>query len=271
MATRAHFPDAPAWPTNVGAPQVAGIGHNQPPLEERIPLEFREALLSGERADFLKKLDDLLGQGDPNAEDYKAGAVDRAKCTNENELVACGKLINILRAAEKHVSETHTTVKAPHLLACRLVDAEKNSLTGRITVGRQRVQQMQDDYAAEQLRLRKLEEQRLEEERQKEIEDRRKLEELAKANNIDVPLPPPPPPPPPPPRAPIRGDGATVSIGTEWDCVVEDYAKAFKKVKDDAKVREAIDAAIKRIVKATKGSQPIPGVRAFERAKTSSR
>lgn len=236
--------------------------HNRPPLEELIPLEFREKLL-GDRPDFLKLMDDYLGEGDQNSEAFKSGAVHRAKCETDDDLGKCGRLVNALRAMEKHVNETHVAVKAPYLQGSRLVDAEKNALQGRITVGRSRVQGLMDSYAAEQLQKRREEQARL-------AEERRKLEELARENNI-APEALPPVEAAPVRAEPIRTDGATVSFGTEWDCVIEDYAKAFKKVKDDAKVREAIDAAIKRIVKATKGQVAIPGVRAFERAKTSAR
>jgi hypothetical protein len=247
--------------------------HNRPPPEELIPLEFREELLR-DKPDFLTLMDNYLGVGDPNSEDWKDGAVHRAACTNEEELGKCGLLIKALRQIEQRIDATHTTVKAPYLLAGRLVDAEKNALTLRVKVGRQRVQGLMDDYAAEQLRKQRAEEARIAEERRKQEQERRELEALAKANNLEHALPPAPPPPPIEEArrpAPLRTDGATVSIGTEWDCEIEDYTKAFRKVKDDAKVREAVDAAIRRIVKATKGATVIPGVRQFERAKTSAR
>jgi hypothetical protein len=62
-----------------------------------------------------------------------------------------------------------------------------------------------------------------------------------------------------------------VSFGTDFVSTVTDYAKAFKKVKDNAKVREAIDAAIQKLVKDAKGQIEIPGVTITERAKTSAR
>lgn len=245
--------------------------HNRPPLEELIPLEFREELLR-DQPEFLKTMDLYLGAGDPDSEDYVEGSVYRAKCDDDDQLARCGKVIKALREMQARVDATHVAVKAPYLLGGRLVDAEKNALTGRIKVGRDLVQDMMDEYGAEQLRKQRAEEKRLADLRAEEAAKQRALEAEAKANNA-----PPPPRPQPaaiePPRkmAPLRTDGAVVSIGTEWDCEIEDYAKAFKKVKDDAKVREAIEAAIKRIVKATKGATVIPGVRQFERAKTSSR
>ena len=130
-----------------------------------------------------------------------------------------------------------------------------------------------DDFAADQLRKRRAEEARQQAIRDEALAEERRLAAEAKAAGVKhVPVTPAPPPPELFVRSePLRTDGATVSMGTEWDSQVEDYAKAFKKVKDDAKVREAIDAAIKKIVKATKGQVAIPGVRQFERAKVSAR
>ncbi len=91
--------------------------HNRPPLEELIPLEFREELLR-DKPDFLKLMDDYLGTDDAE------GAVHRAACANDDDLGKCGKLINALRAMEKRVGDTHVTVKAPYLQGGRLVDLE---------------------------------------------------------------------------------------------------------------------------------------------------
>lgn len=270
MATKAIFDDVAPWPERGAA--LPPRDHNQPPIEERIPAEFREALLS-ERGDFIVKLDQLLGTGDPNAEDFREGAVHRAKCVDDDTLGKCGELVKVLRACEQLVGKVHTEQKAPHLIAGRLVDAERNAFVARISTGKSKIETLQQDYLREQRRK----EQEAEAERQAEIrrqdEERRKLEELARENNIDPAVLPPPPPPPPIARAePIRSDGgATVSRLTEWKSEVEDYRLAFTSVKDDAKVREAIDAAIQRLVKATKGQKPLKGVRIFEDVKASNR
>ena len=254
MATKPVFDDIPEWPApRSDAPPSKG--HNRPPPEEVIPLEFREQLLA-DHPDFLTVLDRYLGVGG------EGGAVDRASATDDESLGACGKVVKFLRNAEKHVADTHKAVKQPYLDAGRLVDAEKNALVGRILAGRDKVEGVMNAYAA------KKRAEEAEEARRRDAE-RRRLEELARENNIEAALPP-PPPPPPAATQPVRTDGATISTVIEYVCEVEDYGKAFKKVKDDAKVREAIDAAIKRIVKATKG-QPIPGVRIWESTKTISR
>lgn len=261
MATKPIFDDVAPWPEAKAAP--APIGHNMPPLEERIPAEFREALLA-ERPDFMTLLDQLLGKVNPNPEKPEdLGSVHRAKCENDDHLGLCGVLIKRLRACEQLVDQVHTQEKAPHLKAGRLVDQEKNTLNTRISAGRGIVQKLMDDYANEQLRLRRKKE-------AEEAAERKRLEDLARENNLSAALPPPPPPAPRP--EPIRSDaGATISLGVEHVSTVTDYLKAFKKVKDNAKVREAIDAAIQKLVKDAKGKIEIPGVTLTERAKTSAR
>lgn len=266
MATASIFPDVAPWPEAKPDPDTrAVIGHNEPPLEERIAAEFRDVLL-GERADFMTKLDQLLGKvgADPNSEDQKdLGAVHRARCDNAETLGRCGELVKALRACEGLVSAAHVVVKKPYLDAGRAVDAEKNALMARIGTGKNAVQQMMDDYANEQLRKQRAKE-------AEEAAERKKLEDLARENNLEAALP--PPPPAPVRSGPVRSDGgATVSLGTEHVATVTDYAKAFKKVKDDAKVREAIDTAIQRVVKTAKGQIEIPGVTITERARTSAR
>lgn len=271
------FPGVSPWPKRrerePEAEAPAPVGHNQPPIEERIPVEFREALLT-ERADFMVLLDNLLGVGDPNSESFKPGAVQRAKCTDTETLGKCGELVKKLRAAEQLVDAIHRELKAPYLQGGKLVDAEKNSLVGRIGVGRYAVEELQNTYLrGEQKKAREAELER-QAEIAKQNAERRRLEELARENNIDpAVIPVAAPPPPPPVRAePVRSDGgATVSAQKEWKSEVEDWLKAFKHVKADANVRDAIAKAIQREVKATKGAKAIPGVRIYEDVKASNR
>jgi hypothetical protein len=261
MATA--FSDVKPWPKQADANPRAVIGGNEPPLEARIAAEFRDALLT-ERADFMALLDQLLGKVNADPEKPEdLGSVHRAKCDSDETLGRCGELVKRLRACEGLVSAAHVVVKKPYLDAGRVVDAEKNALVARIGNGRSAVQRLMDDYADEQLKLRRARE-------AEEAAERKKLEALARENNLEAALP--PPPSAPLRSAPVRSDGgATVSLGTEHVSTVVDYAKAFKKVKDDAKVREAVDAAIQRVVKAAKGQIEIPGVTIVERAKTSAR
>jgi hypothetical protein len=238
--------------------------HNRPPLEELIPLEFREALLR-ERPDFLSLVDANCGV--PAAGDAPAieGAIDRASCTDAGTYERCGKLANALRLMEQHVGATHTEVKAPYLQGGRLVDAEKNALVGRIGNARARVQRMMEDYLAEERRKERV--------RQAELEaERQRLADLAREQNIAPEVITPALAPEPARKAePVRTDGATISAGTEWDARVTDFTKAFKHVKNDAGVREAIEKAICRMVKGAKGQITLTGVEVFDRPKVSVR
>lgn len=215
MTTQPIFSDVAPWPEKAHPP--APRDHNKPPIEDLIPIQFREALLA-DHPDFLQKLDDLLGT------DEAEGSVHRAFCSDDASLAKCASLVNTLRACEKHVDAVHQAEKAPHLLAGRLVDGQKNALVQRITAGRQKVEALQQNYVRERQR-------EAAEQRAKEDAERRRLEELARENNLEAALP---PPPEPEARraAPVRSDdGATVSTTTEQVTRVTDYAKAFRHVK----------------------------------------
>lgn len=229
--------------------------HNRPPPEEIIPEEFRAGLIE-EKPEFYDLLDRYLGPVNPETGERGEGSVDRAKCEDEATFKLCGELIKALRSATQLVDYVHKGVKQPYLDAGRLCDAQKNSLLARINEGRDVVQRMMDDYAeAERQKALKLE-------REREAE-RRRLEELARENNLEQALP---PPEPVRKAEPIRSDGgATISGTVEYDVEIIDFAKAARKFKDDAKVQEAILAAAKRTAKATKGAE-IPGIKITERA-----
>lgn len=267
MASEPIFPDVAPWPTQTVAPVPRT--HNNPPPEEVIPAEFREVLLA-ERPDFLQKLDDLLGFDDAE------GSVHRAICIDEDTFAKCASLIGILRACEKHVDGTHKIVKEPFLIGGKIVDGQKNVLQDRIIAGRQIVEGKQQKYVREQRRL--AEERRAEEaaQRQREEEERQRLADLARENGLENALPVAPPAPPPPAPEPVKSapiradDGATVSTTVVMVPRVTDYARAFKHVKADAKVREAIDAAIARYVKATKATE-LAGVEFYEDIRVNNR
>lgn len=240
------------------------MGHNRPPVDEMAREDFDRELLR-DRPDFLQKLADL------------AGAADRADVHDDVTLGRAGDLINSLRACQKHVDETHKTVKAPYWEAGKAVDEKKNTLANQINEARNKVQRKGDKFVAER-------EARLRAERQRaEAEARRQAEEAAAAEALrneaadtndaesmdDVPVVA-APTPTVPDREPVRSDaGSTVSGKKVWKSEVTDYAKAFEAVSDNPKVQEAIDKAVAGLVRA--GKREIPGARIWETAQMSAR
>lgn len=286
MDNKPFFDDVAPWPESA-KPAVASIGHNRPPLEELIPEEFRAALLS-ERPDFLEKFSNLIE------------AANRARAVDEETLGRCSDLVNAYRACQKHIDATHKAVKQPHLEACRLVDSEKNSLSGQIATAKSKVEAIGNAFVAKREAEARAERERIaaeqraaaeaaakaererqeaeeaairaaneavsaedREEARKRAEDAARVAEEAMANAALAPVA-------QPKAEPVRSDaGATVSGKQEWACEVEDYAKAFKSVKTDPKVKEAIDAAIKRLVKA--GQRELTGVKIWPVSKANFR
>ena len=255
----------------------AVMGANEPPIEEQIAMEFREALLS-ERPDFMVRMEGAVA------------AVDRAEVVDDETLGKAGDLAKILRACESYVAEVHKAVKEPHLARSRACDAEKNALTSKITVARSRLADVMNAFMAKREAERRAEEMRRAAEARAAAEAAAKAEReareaemaaqraMAEAANeaereaaaaraaeaqreaeqrmADAALA----AAPVGKAEPIRSDtGATISGRTVWQSEVEDYVKAMKAVKSDPKVREAIDAAVQRLVKA--GQREIPGTR----------
>lgn len=267
MATA--FPDVKPWP--VKPPVAAGsvAGHNRPPID----VEARSAFDDGIDAKdgFRARITALLS------------ASDRAAATDEESAGRCGELVKQIRAAVKFIGDTHTTVKAPYLAAGRAIDAGKNELTGPLEAAKVKVEAKQTQFLREEDAKRQAEIRR-----QREAEETRRRAEweadqarlkaereaaAADAAPVEEVAPPPPPAPvfvPEPERQIIRGDyGAAVSGTKVWVSQVEDYEVAFIAVANNSKVREAIDTAIKAMVRG--GVHEIPGVRIWSDVKASNR
>lgn len=262
---------------NPASAQVAGLGHNRPPLDEEARAQFRENLLA-DRPDFEVKLDQIVA------------AADRVNVSNDDEYGRAGDLIKIMRAAANHASEAHERAKRPYLDAGRAVDQAKNAVIARLDAAKAKVQPQMNEYAAQKEAAERAERERVAAEqrrlaeaaeaaeRERERAEREAIEAAQAATNEEER------------RAanaraeeaaaraqeameaaaiapaaaakaePVRSDGgSTVSTTTVWNSQVEDYGKALKAVKSDPKVKEAIDAAIKRLVRA--GQREIPGCR----------
>lgn len=255
----------------------AEIGGNSPPIEKQIAMEFREALL-GERPDFLARMNGAID------------AVARAVVTDDETLGKAGDLAKILRACDSYITEVHKSVKQPHLDRGRACDSEKNALTSKIAAARSKLSDVMNEFMAKVEAKRRAEEaerqaaaraaaaeaeraereardaeeaaRRAVAEANSEVEraaaareaERARAAATERAENAALAAH------APTKAEPVRSDaGSSVSGRTVWNSEVEDYAKAFKNVKGDAKVREAIDAAILRRVKA--GDRELAGCR----------
>ena len=287
MATNPIFDDVPAWPEQRSQAAPPPAGHNRPPLDELIPQEFREALLA-EKPEFLKKLDALVD------------AAERAKAEDDETLGRCGDLVKSYRAIIAHVEATHKAVKAPYLEGGRLVDAERKAMLAPVEAAKAKVEAIGNAYVAKREAEAKAERARIEAEQRaaaeaaaraererieaeqaaaraaadaESEEEReaaasaaaeaaRRAEEAQRAAALA--------PAAPAERTLIHSDaGATVGGKQEWLCEVEDYTKAMRHVRSDPKVKEAIDAAIKRLVRA--GQRELTGVRIWPVSKANFR
>lgn len=289
MATNPIFSDVPAWPeaTPQSAPPPAG--HNRPPLEELIPQEFREALIA-DQPDFEARVSALVE------------AAERAVAHDDETLGRCGDLVKAYRKAKQHIDATHKGVKQPYLDGGRLVDAERKARLDPIESAWAKVEEIGNAYVAKRDAAIKAERERIaaeqraaaeaaaEAERQRVAAEQAAAKALAEASGDDereaakaaaaeaarqaeqaqaaAALA----PAAPAASSLVRSDaGASISTKQDWMSAVDDHAKAFKMVKNDAKVREAIEAAVQRLVKQTKGQIEIPGARIWPVAKANFR
>ncbi len=288
MATNPIFSDVPAWPDSPGqSASPPPAGHNKPPLEELIPQEFREALLA-EQPDFETKVKALVE------------AADRAVAHDDETLGRCGDLVKAYRKAKASIEAAHKEVKQPYLDGGRLVDSERKARLEPIEKAWAKVEAIGNAYVAKREAEAKAERARIEAEQRaaaeaaaraererieaeqaaaraaadaESEEEReaaasaaaeaaRRAEEAQRAAALA--------PAAPAERTLIHSDaGATVGGKQEWLCEVEDYTKAMRHVRSDPKVKEAIDAAIKRLVRA--GQRELTGVRIWPVAKANFR
>ncbi len=219
----------------------AVIGGNRPPLDEEARAAFREELLRDR----------------PNFEDIVeriVEAADRVVVDDQDSYARAGDFIKRCRAAEQHIDQAHKAAKAPYLEAGRAVDAAKNEMMGQVGDAKLKAQDAANRYAAKVAAEERAERERAEAEARAAAAAAQGSEEGEVAELAAAPARKP---------APVRSDaGTTISTKSVWNSKVVDYTKAFKAAKSDPKVKEAIDAAIARQVRA--GIREIPGVEIWE-------
>lgn len=254
MATA--FDDVKPWPTKAPPIALAKEGHNRPPLDVEARAAFDDVLDA--RDGFRDRVAALLD------------AATRANAVDDDTAGRCGELVKQMRAAMKVVEDAHATIKAPYLAAGRAIDSAKNELVGKLDDAKRGVEAKQSTYLREQEAIRAAEARR---QREAYEARRREDEERARAA-MDVDAAEAvfgePTPVMEPERQVIRGDyGAAVSGTKVWLSQVTDYEVAFIAVANNAKVREAIDTAIKALVRG--GVREIDGVRIWSDIKASNR
>lgn len=264
----AVFDDVKPWPKAAPAAEAnprATMGNNRPPADVEARAAFDDVL--NQREGFRQRMADLI-----------AGA-DRAYATDEASAGRCGELVKQIRAAVKVVEDAHRTTKEPYLLAGRAVDTAKNEAVAPLEAAKKVVESKQTLFLREQeairqaeiRRQREAEEARLRAEREKAAAEAAEgraargegdvLDQTAEHYRQSQPEP---------ERQVIRGDyGAAVSGQKVWLSQVEDYEVAFIAVANNEKVRDAIDNAVKALVRG--GVREIPGVRVWSDIKASNR
>jgi septal ring factor EnvC (AmiA/AmiB activator) len=246
MPDKPIFEEVPPWPDR--QPQRDQRLDNNPPLEDRILLDFEDDL---EAAGITARVRELIESAekapDKIEDDRTAGKV--------------GDLVKMARAVEQRIEEAREKHNRPLINARSALKAKADGvfagLGGKVVELRQRL----NAYIAEQDRIRR------EEERRREAEAKRIREEqdrLAKeAEEAGRPAPEPAVEVVARPvAAPIaRGDlGAKVAGRTVWKHEIEvPIAKLPKTILETAGVREAVDKAIAAQIRG--GTREIRGVK----------
>lgn len=248
---------------------TAGIGHNRPPLDEEARQAFRERMLE-KKPDYVQRIEDL------------GGAAERCAVVDAETAGKAGDLVKQIRAMISLVNDTHKVVKEPYLAAGRAVDDAKKGLESRLNTMKVTVEGKQNQFIREEEARRTAEQRRLQaiadqQAREREEADRKAEAERAAAAAAGEPISEPEPEPLPvlpaarvEAAAPIKSDFGTTVSGTKvWDAEIIDWDVAYIAVSKNEKVREAIEKAIKGMVRG--GAREIDGVRIFQALKVSNR
>lgn len=272
------FPDVKPFPE---ANPRAVIGGNEPPLEDRIVIQFDQAL---EDAGLIARIDALVAKG-----------ADPKDCPDNEMAGKYGDYIKLTGAAIKAVEEQREVLNRPLLTAQRNLKGRADSFAARLKESTDKVKAKLDTFMnAERIRVRE-EEARQERIRQAAIDAaneqaRIEHEEAVKRAAdaaaaaapagelplVETPAPPPPPPPviefePVKVAAPVaRGDyGARVGSKKVWKFRIPSIRKLPDAVLKHEKVLAAIDQVVGAQVRG--GSRKITGVEIWDEDVTSVR
>lgn len=238
------FTDVPDWPS--AADKTLGQGSNQPPLEERLLMEFEE---------------ELVAQGITARVAELLESAERCPVTIEDEATAgkVGDLCRLARDVEKRINDARERHNRPLLNAQRGLKGKADGviapLVRAVSDIRSRlnayVQRKEAEAAAERRRI--------------EDEQRKAREAMEQAGVDEKLIETVTTPQPAPQRGPIaRGDlGGSVSARSVWKFEIEvPIAKLPKSILETVQVREAVEQVIRAHVRA--GTRELKGVRIYE-------
>lgn len=219
--------------------------HNQPPLEERVTMEFEEQLRSDGLTDRIKEITESAG---------RVPAIDQAVAGK------VGDLITLARTCRKTVEERREAHNRPLLNAQRALKGRADALLAPMDDAITAVKNRLNDFMAEEARKAR-EAQRLADEQARIARDA--AEQAAReAAERNEPAPPPPPPVIEPARVeqPVaRGDmGARVGTRTVWKHKIESVRQLPDAILKNERVIEALDKVIAAQIRG--GTRAIKGV-----------
>jgi hypothetical protein len=241
---------------------------NEPPLEERIVMEFMEDLQKpGE-------------QGGPSIagriEQLLASAARVPETCDETIAGGIGDLCKQAREVAQRLETARDKHNRPLLNAQRSLKGRADGLIAPLNDAIAKVRRQLDDFTRREAARREEERRREEEARRIAEEERRKLEEATR-NRLEeqglgdvVPADEPifAPAPPPPAAAPTpmaRGDyGARVGTTKVYCHEIESIRQLPDRLLKHPKVKEQLDKLIAAEIKSAKGQIEIKGVRIWE-------
>ena len=228
MATA--FPDVKPFPSAAATP-VAGpgapMGHNRPPLEEAIVLDFRQAI--EDEPHLLDKVNALLARKDSIV----------PQCTDADQAGKYGDGCKQIAACKKLIEGHRETLNRPLLTAQRNLKGAADKIIGDLAEVDAKLRQAIGAYQREEDRKAEV----IRAEAQRQAQAARDAAEAAAAEN---------PAAAPEPlveiapvhieQAPIRGDfGAKVGTVSSWKAEVEKVRQLPDRILNNAKVIEAIN------------------------------
>lgn len=248
---------------------------NQPPLEERIVMDFMEDLEKpGEHGgpSINGRIEELLasaGRAPAEIKDQEIGG----KLIKAPQIVGMmGDLCKQSREVAARLEAARDRHNRPLLNAQRALKGKADGLITPLNDAIAKIRRMLDDFA-------RAEAAREAEERRKEEEARRIAEDAARAAVAEaglaevLPEPMAPPPPPPAHAAPMgRGDyGARVGTQKFFRHEIESVRKLPDRLLKHPKVVEALDKLIASEIRAASGKCEITGVRIWQDTKAAVR